>query len=192
MADFCNCEPSAIRIDHFSTFLHTVSVWIDYHIDNMKDNIFTVSPWNIQLRFFPSVLFCLHHLSRTPSKKRSCVPSSSRSCWKSNGPIWVAGGLIPKMDRLRLIPQKLWILSHGMGSLLSCHIAVHSMAHDVFFSLTEFHCRQFRSELILYLFYLISWAVWCMAGRDSCPPPPTLADDLRSVAGGSLWLSEGS
>ena len=24
-----------------------------------------------------------------------------------------------------------------------------------------------------------------MAGRDSCPPLPTLADDLRSVAGGS-------
>jgi len=48
---------------------------------------------------------------------------------------------------------------------------------------TNLGCRQFRSELILYLFYLISWAVWCMAGRDSCPPPPTLADDLRSVAG---------
>lgn len=74
-------------------------------------------------------------------------------------------------------PQKLWILSHEQFAVLA----------DDFVSSVDsfsFHCRQFRSELILYLFYLISWAVWCMAGRDSCPPPPTLADDLRSVAGG--------
>lgn len=43
--------------------------------------------------------------------------------------------------------------------------------------------RQFRRELVVYFLYLISWAAWCMAGRSSCPPPPTLGEDLGHLAG---------
>eukprot|EP00435_Cladocopium_sp_Y103_P049273 s2276_g14.t2 len=48
--------------------------------------------------------------------------------------------------------------------------------------------KQFRRELCVYLLYLISWAVWCMTGRSSCPPPPTLGEDLRSPAGFTFQL----
>eukprot|EP00438_Fugacium_kawagutii_P005357 Skav210331 [mRNA] locus=scaffold475:389880:398041:- [translate_table: standard] len=43
--------------------------------------------------------------------------------------------------------------------------------------------KQFRRELVVYFLYLISWAAWCMAGRSSCPPPPTLGEDLGHLAG---------
>lgn len=48
--------------------------------------------------------------------------------------------------------------------------------------------KQFRRELCVYLLYLISWGVWCMTGRSSCPPPPTLGEDLRSPAGFTFQL----
>ncbi len=158
----------------------------------MKDNIFKVSPWNIQLRFFHQFFFAFITFPGLRARRDHAYQ--------------VRPGLVGRaMDQFGLpvawFPRWIgwdWFSrscgSCHMGWVICCLATFRFTAwHMMFFSsLTEFHCRQFRSELILYLFYLISWAVWCMAGRDSCPPPPTLADDLRSVAGGSLWLSEGS
>ncbi|CAJ1458327.1 unnamed protein product [Effrenium voratum] len=45
--------------------------------------------------------------------------------------------------------------------------------------------RQFRVELALYLVYMACFAGFCMAGRGSCPPPETLAEDFQSFSGAS-------
>ncbi|CAJ1327759.1 unnamed protein product, partial [Effrenium voratum] len=48
--------------------------------------------------------------------------------------------------------------------------------------------RQFRVELALYLVYMACFAGFCMAGRGSCPPPETLAEDFQSFSGSALQL----
>ena len=40
-------------------------------------------------------------------------------------------------------------------------------------------------ELALYLVYMACFAGFCMAGRGSCPPPETLAEDFQSFSGAS-------
>ena len=42
---------------------------------------------------------------------------------------------------------------------------------------------RFRLELGLYIFSLICWACWCVAGRESCPPPATFGEENASGQG---------
>eukprot|EP00913_Durusdinium_trenchii_P010285 g9646.t1 len=51
---------------------------------------------------------------------------------------------------------------------------------------TNLGWKQFRLELGLYIFSLICWACWCVAGRESCPPPATFGEE--NASGVAFWI----